>query len=223
MKSRMFSRLLKRSRAEILAIVIPLVVLIGLVDYLTGYEISVSALYLAPISLAAWYGGQISGFIVSVTGAAAWLLADIGAGHSFSHPALPLWNAAILLALFFVVAVILARFRISNDRQAKLVGELREALDNAKVLRGMIPICAWCKKIRDDKGYWDEVEAYFTKNSEAIFTHGMCPACQDKLKEELKGLHPAESCPENPPETDVRPKLCAPGKPVFPETDALTI
>ncbi len=215
MKNSIRANLGKQSRTVILATGISLVSLISLADYLTGYEISVSALYLAPISLAAWYGGQISGFAVSITSAASWLLTDLRLGHSFSHPALPLWNAAVLLISFFVVAAILARLRSSNERQVQLVGELREALDNVKVLKGMIPICAWCKKIRDDEGYWEEVEAYFAKNSEAIFTHGMCPVCRDKLEENLKSFHPVKSTSNKPQKDEMRADICMPGKKVF--------
>ncbi len=49
-----------------------------------------------------------------------------------------------------------------------------------KLLRGLIPICAWCKKIRDDKGYWQAVEQYIQEHAKAEFTHGMCPECQNK-------------------------------------------
>jgi len=49
-----------------------------------------------------------------------------------------------------------------------------------KLLRGLIPICAWCKKICDDKGYWQAVEQYIQEHSKAEFTHGMCPECQNK-------------------------------------------
>jgi PAS domain-containing protein len=59
---------------------------------------------------------------------------------------------------------------------------LQEALDNIKSLRGLIPICAWCKKVRDDKGYWMQVEEYVKKHSDADFTHGICQECYDKLK-----------------------------------------
>ena len=52
----------------------------------------------------------------------------------------------------------------------------------------MIPICAWCKKVRDDAGYWREVEAYITMNSDAEFTHGMRQECKVKVKEEIKSL-----------------------------------
>jgi hypothetical protein len=60
--------------------------------------------------------------------------------------------------------------------------ELQEALSKIKTLRGLIPICAWCKKIRDDKGYWSRLETYISEHSEADFTHGICPDCATKLK-----------------------------------------
>jgi len=59
--------------------------------------------------------------------------------------------------------------------------EMREALSNVKTLSGMLPICASCKKIRDDKGYWNQIEAYIRDHSEAEFSHGICPECAKKL------------------------------------------
>jgi phosphoserine phosphatase RsbU/P len=58
--------------------------------------------------------------------------------------------------------------------------ELQDALREVKVLRGIIPICAWCKKIRNDDGYWDTVEAYIGAHSDANFSHAICPVCLDK-------------------------------------------
>ena len=54
-----------------------------------------------------------------------------------------------------------------------------------KVLGGLLPICASCKKIRDDTGYWNKIEAYIHDHSEADFTHGICPTCARKLYPEL--------------------------------------
>jgi DNA-binding response OmpR family regulator len=59
--------------------------------------------------------------------------------------------------------------------------ELQKALDEIKVLRGFIPICASCKKIRNDKGYWEQIEIYISKHSEAKFSHGCCDECAKKL------------------------------------------
>jgi GAF domain-containing protein len=65
--------------------------------------------------------------------------------------------------------------------KARLVHELREALAQVKTLRGLLPICAHCKKIRDDQGYWHSVEVYVRDHSEAEFSHGICPECMKKL------------------------------------------
>jgi AmiR/NasT family two-component response regulator len=59
--------------------------------------------------------------------------------------------------------------------------ELEEALSKVKTLRGLLPICASCKKIRDDQGYWQQVEVYVRDHSEAEFSHGLCPDCAKKL------------------------------------------
>lgn len=59
--------------------------------------------------------------------------------------------------------------------------QLQEALDNVKTLKGLLPICANCKKIRDDKGYWNQIEEYIENHSDALFSHGLCPECEEKL------------------------------------------
>ena len=61
------------------------------------------------------------------------------------------------------------------------VEELRFALAQIKTLRGILPICASCKKIRNDQGYWKQVETYISEHTEALFTHGICPDCSKKL------------------------------------------
>ena len=67
----------------------------------------------------------------------------------------------------------------------KLVVELQEALARVKMLSGLIPICAWCKSIRSDTGYWQNVEEYVRAHSEAKFSHSICPSCQEKFKDEI--------------------------------------
>ena len=62
-----------------------------------------------------------------------------------------------------------------------LIGQLRETLADVKTLSGLLPICASCKHIRDDKGYWHQVEAYIQQHSSAVFTHGLCPQCAQKI------------------------------------------
>lgn len=65
------------------------------------------------------------------------------------------------------------RKKIEEERE-KLVAELQKALTEIKTLRGILPICASCKKICDDKGYWTQIESYLKKHSEVDFSHGIC-------------------------------------------------
>jgi len=65
------------------------------------------------------------------------------------------------------------------------IRELKEALEKVKLLSGFLPICSHCKKIRDDKGYWNQIEAYIRDHSEAEFSHGICQECAKKHYPEL--------------------------------------
>jgi YesN/AraC family two-component response regulator len=67
------------------------------------------------------------------------------------------------------------------SEREKLITDLREALAKVKLLSGFLPICASCKKIRDDEGYWQQIESYIRDHSEAEFSHGICPDCARKL------------------------------------------
>jgi len=75
--------------------------------------------------------------------------------------------------------------KLAEQEREELVLNLQEALDNVKTLRGLLPICAWCKKVHDDKGYWKKVETYIEEHSDALFTHSMCPECLKKKDPEL--------------------------------------
>jgi len=79
--------------------------------------------------------------------------------------------------------------KAENIREA-LIAQLQEALSRVKQLSGIIPICASCKQIRDDKGYWNQVETYIRDHSEAEFSHSICPGCTKKLyPEEYKAIY----------------------------------
>jgi sigma-B regulation protein RsbU (phosphoserine phosphatase) len=69
---------------------------------------------------------------------------------------------------------------------AARVKELGESLAQVRRLHGLLPICAYCKKIRDDTNYWQQIEAYITEHSDATFTHGICPECYEKTLKSLR-------------------------------------
>jgi PAS domain S-box-containing protein len=74
--------------------------------------------------------------------------------------------------------------KMLEDEREGLIAELQKALATIRTLRGLIPMCAWCRKIRDDDGYWKQVESYIQEHSEAKFTHGICPECEERFKDE---------------------------------------
>ena len=74
----------------------------------------------------------------------------------------------------------------AEAEREQIIVELQAALARVKTLSGLLPICAGCKKIRDDKGYWNQIEIYISSHTEAEFSHGLCPDCEKKAYEELK-------------------------------------
>jgi hypothetical protein len=70
----------------------------------------------------------------------------------------------------------------------RLIQELQFAVDNIKTLQGLLPICCSCKKIRDDQGFWNQVEGYITAHSDVTFTHGVCPECTKKYYGDLQEM-----------------------------------
>jgi K+-sensing histidine kinase KdpD len=108
-------------------------------------------------------------------------------------------NAVLYFVICSVVLILSRRARLAlgHERAArlglqqhikereKLVGELKAALAEVKTLTGLLPICSHCKKIRDDRGYWSQIELYLREHSNANFTHSICPECARKFYPEV--------------------------------------
>jgi len=92
-----------------------------------------------------------------------------------------------------------------EDEKVGLITALEKSLEQVKLLSGIIPICSSCKKIRDDQGYWGQVESYISKHSEAQFSHGICPDCIKKLYPDI--CDEILATPGTPPEIGEREKL----------------
>src|SRR5437899_9164269 len=85
------------------------------------------------------------------------------------------------LITIWVAAMLVLLYKRAEEERERLIRELQDALENIKTLRGLLPICSSCKKIRDDHGYWNQLETYIGAHSGAEFTHGLCPECAQKL------------------------------------------
>ena len=111
----------------------------------------------------------------------AWLLTKDGRQICLLFNAVPMFDENGALLGYRGVAKEITDRKHAEAERENLIKELQEALKNIKTLRGLLPICASCKKIRDDKGYWNGLETYIHQHTEAEFTHGICPECMQKL------------------------------------------
>ena len=103
--------------------------------------------------------------------------------RSFSMDMLP-WSLSF--ALFNgIIGMYYGILKAEKLAREELIIDLKKALADVKTLSGMLPICAWCKKVRDDEGYWQKIEAYFKSHSDLDFTHGICNDCAKKQYPDL--------------------------------------
>ncbi len=93
---------------------------------------------------------------------------------------------ALSLGIGWVARTAWSRQIRAQAERDRLIGDLTLALTEVKNLKGLLPICGHCKKIRDDQGYWSHIEAYISEHSEATFTHGVCPDCAQDLRREMQ-------------------------------------
>jgi K+-sensing histidine kinase KdpD len=157
---------------------IPLTIVIALLDHAVWRDLNVSVLYLIPIALASWKLGRTESVLVSAVSACVWFV-----DHGLSSRQTPglgflLLNTLGLFGVFITVGLVLSALRKAFADQQRLIGELQEALQQVTTLSSLLPICSWCRKVRDDRGYWTAVEAYFQKHSRTEFTHAICPECR---------------------------------------------
>lgn len=119
--------------------------------------------------------------VTSAHGDAAYLMQAIAVGID-AYVMKPVETGKLLEAIRKCAEVIEYRREalIHKREMQRSMAELQAALANVKLLSGLLPICASCKKIRDDKGYWQQIETYIHAHSEAEFTHGICPECTKK-------------------------------------------
>lgn len=102
-------------------------------------------------------------------------------------------DRTVALFAIWVTTLLALQRRRSDEQRERAVREREKALADVKVLRGMLPICASCKQIRDDDGYWSQIEVYIRDHSQAVFSHGICPTCARKLYPEYFEANPTES------------------------------
>ncbi len=105
-----------------------LIVLVGLVDYLTGTELSFSIFYLIPVSIVAWYRSNLNAVLASIISAIIWFAIDLLGGHIYSTPFIPYWNASVRLGFFLIIAYLLKSWKNSLAQELELAQEIQQGL-----------------------------------------------------------------------------------------------
>lgn len=168
--------------------------------HLEGSALDTSELMLIQVGagfflLSTYWWGIVSLLVLAGWAGVAWEARQLPQGILLGVP--------LVLATAVGLLLHLSRRRIIHDmvdleareleaqaKQRRLAEELQGALDNLRTLRGLIPICAKCKKIRDDKGFWQQVETYVEAHSHAAFSHGLCPHCLEATRAEWEQALP---------------------------------
>ena len=167
-------------------LVLVLTLVLGVVDLATGYELQFFLFYFIPVTLAAWCCGRKLAVFIAVLSAVVWAAADRLSGHPYTYSALALWNTTIRLLAFLIVGLLMARVQSLLLRERKITADLQQALSEVNTLSGLLPICARCKKIRNDQGYWQQLEGYLSKHAGLRFSHGYCTECAARASKEIE-------------------------------------
>lgn len=143
--------------------------LILIVDYFTGSIIQFPVMFIVPVGLASWYNGPRWGVAYAI------VLPLIRLYFTIISPAPSVFSISIVNAAIRIT--MLAAYALLIAHVAKQKMELEREVN---ILKGILPVCGFCKKIRDEHDVWHPMETYITEHSEAMFSHGFCPECGEK-------------------------------------------
>jgi hypothetical protein len=157
-----------------------MILVIGLLDYKSGFMLSLFPLYLVPLVLVAWHDSKAVTALVSFLAATIIIVKDSFSWLPYRHGFYFYWDEGIKVVLLLVVSYGVYEIKKLLLEKERSNAELKQALSEIKELRQMIPICAWCHSIRNDRGFYERIEVYLGKITGAGFTHGICPNCVEK-------------------------------------------
>jgi serine phosphatase RsbU (regulator of sigma subunit) len=125
---KLFNKLSKMNRIPLVGISVLLLFAIGLIDWMTGSELSISIFYLIPISICAWFVHKYAGLVLSVLSIIIWFLSDFFNSHSYSHPLIPYWNALVMLSIFALFSLLLSKLKNVFDQENLLALNIQKSL-----------------------------------------------------------------------------------------------
>lgn len=142
-------------------------ILLAIADFYSGPFIQFPITYLIPVALASWYNGRWWGLMFAI------VLPLVRLGFNLQAWTIP-WTIVEASVNALIRIAVLSSFAVVIDRTA---AQTRILSKHVKMLEGLLPICSYCKKIRDESDAWQPMEKYIQARSAATFTHGICPDC----------------------------------------------
>lgn len=160
------------------------VIVLGLLDGLTGFELNFFVFYFLPVWLGAWYVGVEVSVAMAVLSALVWYAADLYSGHVYTSTFFAVWNTTVRLISYLLIGWLVCRVRSAFERERRAAEAAKKLLSEVKVLEAFLPICCQCKKIRDQQGHWQRLEEYIGEHTNTQFSHGYCPDCAKRAMED---------------------------------------
>ncbi len=156
-----------------------LTAVLGYIDYRTGYELRMELFYLIPIAYVTWFCGGRYGILFSILAVITTVYSDIRAGKQFTQFDVEVWNGATYL-IFYLIVTVLLKLRKTVQQRESLLEDLDRALRQNEELSSLLPVCARCKKFRDDPEYRREVASYVSHQANPEFLRGLCRECASR-------------------------------------------
>ena len=182
----MISGTLARRKSVAFLVGVLVFLLIAFVDYVTSEEFSFAVFYLVPIALFIWAFDSKWATAIALISVVVWPLEHIVSGDAKYFQSLVVyWEAGIRLGFYAVFIVTFGAIKQYMTQLHEANDQLKQALSEVRQLRGLLPMCSNCKKIRDDANEWIVLEKYIQTHSDATVSHGLCPECAQKLYPEL--------------------------------------
>ena len=150
---------------------------LGYIDYITGYEVRLGSIYLLIVALAAWNFRPLTLAIYSLALVAVWTTANRLSGLHYSRPWLVYWNMGNLLGSVGITAISVFVIKTTLDEQHRLIRELRRISLDTRQLRSLIPVCRLCGDQRSDPEYRETLKEYLQENADSDAVGGICTAC----------------------------------------------
>ena len=161
-------------------------VVIAFADYVTAEEFSFAVFYLVPIAFFIWAFDSKWAAAIALASTVVWPSEHIVSGDAKYFQSLVVyWEAGIRLGFYAVFIVTFGAIKQYMTQLHEANDQLKQALSEVRQLRGLLPMCSNCKKIRDDANEWIVLEKYIQTHSDATVSHGMCPECALKLYPEV--------------------------------------